>query len=638
MSHQGSHEAADSSSRDRINPGNNSYEQSQSNSATDQSNQEPSKQPNRIIRLTRPANPFSSTRTEGSTSSDKVENGSSAPAGSTTAATGAPAPGSRLAALQRPGSPMHRILQRAQSPALAAAAARMNRQSSGESSYNTENANNQNINPSDTNNVNTIGNSSTDPGRESRLSRPSRLRSGRASIDDASGQAVSENDTSKPAHEPRTIIPPRISSSGLTGSILLRRPASPGRQLQVNTNKPNVNQSLDGNSPRSPPSDTSPNTGSTQDDSQTRAAIRNKLRANSFKLKDLLTKKPFTKSADDGEEVGDEAADDGKSNEEEVRSSAGSRLLKTIGDGPDRTRWRREGIPSLTRSKSTVSDRTTSLISARYRQSKLLSEQSKGDSEQTVANSTEVAKDQPVPTEESNVIGANHPSNTLQSNPHSDTKLEGQSRVMLGATLLRSPRTRDNSENSNVPSLMSKSGTDSGSINKPEQQVLIEQQPKRFDNVDRQAKALSELEKEAEANLVFDSQMIGQNEVFESSKSVDSDKSSGNSRPYTRSQSEQQRISMEEDMSGQQKIMSQPGTPHKELQTVRGSKSYDNTPDGDFSRSSAALKRSLAVTDLDQAMKDRDQQRLNSLFKEHKLDGGESRMQQQNIGESRLEG
>lgn len=103
---------------------------------------EPVKQPSRIIRLSRPCNLYGSVRTTVSsvtTTSSSLTSSqatSSSVNGTTTgSAVLSGAPGSRLAALQRPGSPMHRILQRAQSPALAAAA-RMTRQASMDSTYN----------------------------------------------------------------------------------------------------------------------------------------------------------------------------------------------------------------------------------------------------------------------------------------------------------------------------------------------------------------------------------------------------------------------------------------------------------------------------------------------------------------------
>ena len=98
------------------------------------------KPPARIIRLSRPYNPYCSARTSvtsvTSTSTASIPSSSTSTTlnGTTTSSTVGPgAPGSRLAALQRPGSPMHRILQRAQSPALAAAA-RMTMQTPGEGS------------------------------------------------------------------------------------------------------------------------------------------------------------------------------------------------------------------------------------------------------------------------------------------------------------------------------------------------------------------------------------------------------------------------------------------------------------------------------------------------------------------------
>ena len=598
-------------------------DQSNTNCPDEHNQSEPTKQPSRVIRLTRPTNPYT-------TSSSSEGNSSST--GSTTVSNTAP-PGSRLAALQRPGSPMHKFLQRAQSPALAAAAARMNRQSAGDTISNTDNANNQNIGPSGASNTNSdsSGNTSNDTGREARFSR---LRSD------------TDNGEERPAHntggvdsvkEPRVAVPPRISSKSLTGSILLRRPASPsGRQPTLS--RLSTSQSLDSSGPRSPPTDSSTNQGTIHEDSQTRAAIRNKLRANSFKLKDLLTKKPFTKSADDDNGEGpDNITDESKSNnEEENKTGSGSRLLRTMGDCPDRTRWRRDGISALSRSKSTVSDRTNiSLISARYRQSKLLSssEQSQEVPEATqpqVDNGAEVSAEASKPAENR----ADDHSNTF--NP--GTKLGSPSKVTVGATLLRSPRTRNNSGNSNVPLSMSEIYADSE--NKSDQQIdrTVELQPKPSPNIQRKAKALSDLEKDVEANLVFDSQMIGQNEVFESNKEVESESSHEVTKQYARSQSEQYHSNQGEDTSGRQKISSEPCTPHKDQQIVRSSKSYDSTSEGDFSRSSPAIKRCLAVTDLDQAMRDRDQETLSSLFKDNKPGVETDKVMQQSVGETKRQG
>lgn len=111
----------------------NESEPDSSNAATP----EATKQPSRIIRLSRPYNPYSPARTTvtsvtSSSSGSSTQSSLSATNGIVTSpAVGPGAPGSRLAALQRPGSPMHRILQRAQSPALAAAA-RLTRQASGD--------------------------------------------------------------------------------------------------------------------------------------------------------------------------------------------------------------------------------------------------------------------------------------------------------------------------------------------------------------------------------------------------------------------------------------------------------------------------------------------------------------------------
>lgn len=631
---------ADKGSADHITPGESSKTASVAENAS-----EPPKAPSRIIRLTRPANPFSAAKSEPSTSA-AVSNGPVSAGNVTSSAGGSATPGSRLAALQRPGSPMHRILQRAQSPALAAAAARMNRQSVGDSNPSGSNTNEHSTNIHDNA---TSGVSKEPVVRQSKLGTFTEMksntdngvdRSNNPNSDDGKSAHVQKQEVSQ---EQRTNVPPRIPASSLSGSILLGRPASPlhsGRQSQSPLiNKPTFCQSLDGNSPRSPGTDSqlSPRqTLGTQDENQIseRVAIRNKLRANSFKLKDLLTKKPFVRSTDeDGENAADGSAQDKQehaSNNSEDTTSGESKLSQTLGDCPDRTRWRREGPLTLTRSKSTLSERTASLISARYRRTRpqVSADESKAANEQSVVQSTDLPTDalrngaEKAVSNTTGVKGSVNTETSSTASSNTETGSLGQNRVTVGATLLRSPRTRNQSENSNVPSKIQ-----SNEVNQTE---ISEKQSEQISSEDRKAKALSDLEKEAEASLVFDSQKMGQLEHLtsnsESGQQVDIGADPDRGRVYARSQSEHQKSESDDDLV-KQRINSEPATPQAEQHTVRGSRSCDGGSDGDFSKSSPALKRCLAVTDLDQAMRDRDQEKLSSIFKENMVEAGEEKGQ-----------
>ncbi|WAR18714.1 SDN5-like protein [Mya arenaria] len=244
---------------------------------TEKDSPERGRQASRIIRLSRPVNPYTQATNKTSTVDNSPQPTSTAP-GTATSMASTSAPGSRLAALQRPGSPMHRILARAQSPALAAAAARMNRQA-------TEGAQ-QTGNSAQSDNTNSAS---------------SEQQNGNHKDKD------SENG-SKEAH--KTIMPPRIQSSRLSSSILLRRPQSPlntNRQTPLSITKPSImSQSFDSLGPRSPASEdqSCPNeSAGSQDESS--------------------------------------AADRTGSQVENITDLP---LMQTMGDSPDRTRWRREGI------------------------------------------------------------------------------------------------------------------------------------------------------------------------------------------------------------------------------------------------------------------------------------------------------
>ncbi|XP_053384577.1 formin-like [Mercenaria mercenaria] len=397
------------------------------------------------------------------------------------------------------------------------------------------------------------------------------------------------------------------------------------------------------------------------DESQTadKVAIRNKLRANSFRLKDLLTKKPFVRSRDgskdeNGEENGEQNADNVSDESSRKVGSVTEASNKVSEAGTDRTRWRREGLSSLARSRSTASEKTATLISARYLRTRTRNSPQSSTGDKEAANGDNGKTAEKTINENANSKSENDTSTSvvktdeieigsqstnrvkpddISENKH-DTGVTGsahRSRVTVGATLLRSPRTRSTSGTSNVPcSPVEKSGPQNGLEDTSSNNSNFQNEPDNISKIvnpasdsdaDRKIKALSDLEKETDVNLVFDSENIGQTVPAAEDESGISEKNM----EYRRSQSEFTGSQPNAEESHKlHRNYSEPTTSDKEQSSIRGSKSYDNTPDADFARSSPALKRSLAVTDLDKAMRDRDQQKLSSIFKDNSKDAGES--------------
>ncbi|XP_052216251.1 uncharacterized protein LOC127834445 isoform X2 [Dreissena polymorpha] len=614
--------------------GSNSEFSDQNQTNQNVANPEPAtaRQPSRIIRLSRPTNPYSMSRTLPTTSLASVASEasnvssthsllSSTTALSTTSSSilGSAAPGSRLAALQRPGSPMHRILQRSNSPALAAAASILNRQSVAEHTNGGESSNNGAIvNRNDNNTyskdiVSKIVNGSSDGTSKTVL------------FEDTS---KSDAETAEAEGSAPPAVPPRIQSAKLTSSILLRRPQSPlntGRHAQL-LNKPNSSQSFDSNGPLSPSNGEQdalkPTSNADESLVSERVAIKNKLRNNSFRLKDLLNKRPFAKARDGESEGSEEQAASGPDSEnlkDAVTTETG--VGKMTSDCPDRTRWRREGISSLQRSKSTVSDRPPTLISSGILRPRTLNRVgntsadmnsefsniddriAKNGLEQTVHNNANTKGNESVKVDER--LGSPDGINDVPS-----------SRV----TLLRSPRTRQIVSNNTVPCLSptKESTTCDTDIKSDNYDHMKSEQ----DQNDRKAKVLTDLEKENEVNLVFDSQTIGQQdaELSDAQNTNKVEVKSNRKSIYTRSQSEFTKAVQSPTELAEIKMHSEPATPQKENHSIPSSQSYENNPDLEFANSSPALKRSLVVTDLDQAMKDRDYQKLASIFRDRDVE------------------
>lgn len=462
------------------------------------------------------------------------------------------------------------------------------------------------------------------------------------------------------------VIPPKIQSSTLTSSILLRRPQSPLNtgKSQLLIHKQTTYPNEDGNSQRSPLSSGQNSPGDSQvssavDESHTadKIAIRNKLRANSFRLKDLLTKKPFIRTREGSkDENGEDSSDQNATNV----SSESSEKVEGVKDasgraseaGMDRTRWRREGPTSLSRSRSTASDRSATLISARSLRARTrnstqssVEKQSDNDGKEKIeekrqhesfssnaeTDASSKVVDNPNENEtECQRSDKNSNQVDLLANKHDSgvTRTAPRTRATVGATLLRSPRTRSSSGSSNVPSSpVEKTGSqnDFTDLSKDKGNLQSEfSDVNKLENdseAGRNMKAISDLEKVNDVNLVFDSDSIGQTVPPE--ENSDQGHSQRN-KEYSRSQSEFTGSQPQtEDSHKLHRHYSEPTSPANEQSSIRGSKSYDNNPDAELSYS-PALKRSLAVTDLDKAMRDRDQQKLSTIFKVSSKDGQET--------------
>ena len=664
-----------------------------------------SKVPTRIIKLSRPSTQFSSSRAQATSQSETSVSASSNVNGVssvTSAVSGTPTPGSRLAALQRPGSPFHKYLQRAQSPALAAAAKLSAQRSSSSGTAGVkvsgDNAHEDSIKQEDGVNATQNGEAHSADG------------------DTVENKAL---DHSNQTQGRSSIIPPRIQSSALTSSILLRRPQSPlhgshGSYIPINRQVAGVasedSDHAGPKSPKSPKSDGPISPGLRAADNITsadRVAIRNKLRANSFRLKDLLEKRPFVKSheQDDNESKDDSATATRRLNESNRSTSL---PVDNSGDAEslNKDRPRVSALLLRSRSRNSGDKPPPTLISARSLRTRNadkvnvdLKETNDEDKNKTDASIQEVNINRTIENEEKDTCinavskqesasSASHEieHDSLQNFSGSDITRISENNMTVGATLLRSPRTRISSPDS--PVSLENISQQVPDIPKEQHNIPndnYEKSDDRDNNYENQtvdhstantvnaineshtdanaakSKAISQLEKEAEPNLVFDSENIGQSEkVLSSNQDVSLMKFDQDAVMSHSMTSSNQDIASKNDLkelqearkSAKESFMSKSmtassGTPRwrdwKQQRQRVGSepvtsvtdstedydkgrtlsvdeKSSDENKSVDMSRSSAALKRSLVVTDLDKAMIDRDQQKLSSIFKEGSLD------------------
>ena len=667
-----------------------------------------SKVPKRIIKLSRPSTQFSSSRAQATSQSETSVSASSNVNGVssvTSAVSGTATPGSRLAALQRPGSPFHKYLQRAQSPALAAAAklSAQRSSSSGTAGVKVSGDNAHEDSTKQEDGVNATQNGETHS----------------ADGDTVDNKAL---DHSNQTQGRSSIIPPRIQSSALTSSILLRRPQSPlhgshGSYIPINRQVSGVasedSDHAGPKSPKSPKSDGPISPGLRAADNITsadRVAIRNKLRANSFRLKDLLEKRPFVKSHDQDD---NESKDDSATATRRLNESSRSTSLPVDNSGDaeslNKDRPRVSALLLRSRSRNSGDKPPPTLISARSLRTRNadkvnvdLKETKDEDKNKTDASIQEVNINRTIENEEKdtriNAVSkqelASSASNetehdSLQNSSGSDITRISENNMTVGATLLRSPRTRISAPDSpvplenisqqvpdipkdphNIPNHANDNYEKSDDRNNNYENQTVDHSTANTVNAINQShtdantaksKAISQLEKEAEPNLVFDSENIGQSEkVLSSDQDVSLMKFDQDAVMSHSMTSSNQDIASKNDLkelqearkSAKESFMSKSmtassGTPRwrdwKQQRQRVGSepvtsvtdstedydkgrtlsvdeKSSDENKSVDMSRSSPALKRSLVVTDLDKAMIDRDQQKLSSIFKEGSLD------------------
>ena len=687
------------------------------------------KAPTRIIKLSRPSTQFSSSRARASnlpeTNAPAPQSASSnvngvANTALATAVSGTPAPGSRLAALQRPGSPFHKYLQRAQSPALATAAKLTKPASVPSTNTSAENIETAKDKQSivETQGINCERNEND------------------SSVSENKSDAVTNQTQSR-----SSIIPPRIQSSALTSSVLLRRPQSPlhgsrGSHLPVNKQVAGVvsehSESADPGSPNSPKSPkpdgpASPGISAANNiTSADRVAIRNKLRANSFRLKDLLTKRPYGKAKDEDSETKDDSATTATDRLGQLRSTSLDNA-----DGENKTdNSRVSAILLRSRSRASGERPPPTLISARSLRTRSAD---KPDSEvkfsvvkeTNVAESNTCAKnnisEESIRTEKPNTETSNTSSSVVsfdkgqkERNSVLNTSSEenqgiSENSVTIGATLIRSPKTRilstdespvpsdqiffptehdipkeshtipcdaqniprDSITDSNIPHHNQKtSAQDQNAVTSHDQNANAKNSYNLNDGYEHKSKAILDLDKEKEANLVFDSETMGQTEqnivnsdpsqslnaerMYSNLVNSKSDEIRSDSHKSDLKEIQDARKSAKESFLSQsltsqsltshssstprwrdwKRQRSEPGTTltdsmkdtdksDKRHLPVDDSKTSESVAAVDMSRSSPAMKRSLVVTDLDKAMIDRDQQKLSSMFKDGSQGDGE---------------
>ena len=675
--------------------------------------------PTRVIKLSRPSTQFSSSRAQtGSQSETSVSasgNVNGVSSSSTISATaGSLAPGSRLAALQRPGSPFHKYLQRAQSPALQAAAKLTKPASVSPANATGDDINKENLGETETHN-------------------------GEHNVNDVCSSDNKTDPSSNQTHSRSSIVPPKIQSSALTSSILLRRPQSPlhgsrNSQIPINRQVAGVatedSETAGPKSPNSPKSDGPKSPGLTAASSITSAdkvAIRNKLRANSFRLKDLLTKRPYGKARDEGEaEINDDSAAHKLTGSDRATSLPADNSCD--GEASSKEKPRVSAVLLRSRSRTSGDRPPPTLISARSLRARSLDKDtidSVSNTSKEVANDSNVSRseqksgnsaensDLKAGNSQNSAVNNNHTQEetiNMQSAPCVDNQGISESKITVGATLIRSPRTRISSSESPVPSDpnvvpqghdisndnqatskdiqhipqnshdIPKDKVDTLDINEYNNEAKMDEEShdqntnaksSRNDNnaSTAKSKAIADLEKEKEANLVFDSEAMGQSGQKTLNSSQDgspgspdresimthlvggaSHEESGDSEKSDLKEIKDARKSAKESFLSQsmtstsstprwrdwkqqrQRLGSEPGTSLTEKMgdTSKGrnlstddNKSPENVQNVDFSRASPALKRSLVVTDLDKAMIDRDQQKLSSIFKDGSQDNAE---------------
>ncbi|KAK3581849.1 hypothetical protein CHS0354_009737 [Potamilus streckersoni] len=541
--------------------------------------------------------------------------------GASTAVNGSLASGSRMAALQRAGSPLLKYVH----PQSQSVVGRLTRSDA-------------------------IPGSS--PGQSesmvSRLTRPgtiTRSSAGQSDTKDSQDGSISAKKQSETSSAGSSISASNSSSTEAKrplSALLFRRPQSPlvsGRQSPLVFSKTQEQgSSSNPTSPVNKEAEISPPSGdSLQQQQQNREAIRNKLRHNSFRLNDLLKKRPFVKARDQSTErtldkMGSSLeARDSAPGSESIAPEACSDDMSANVEQYETERFEAESLVSKVRSRSYFRSRTGNASNA----SSVISFRSKPVSvsdakPNDLTDGKEVDSLVSWPDSMSTSVSD---SQLKFSTSDFDSKFSDQSDSIPAQKSLESLYSK---ASMSVGSGDMSQGTDTSHSQEQEFVYNSMSDGEMITSQDHLASGdasigysnqnIFNLEKPKNANLVFDSEDMGKErpitEVQESPALLASsfqklaELTSKNSRSKSGERQPRSRLASAPGIC----LDTEPHTSPRTPRLMRGTKSHDATPDQELLQQNSGVKRTCAVTDLDKAMQDRDKQKLHALFKESSKD------------------
>ncbi|KAL3874749.1 hypothetical protein ACJMK2_037720 [Sinanodonta woodiana] len=422
-------------------------------------------------------------------------------------------------------------------------------------------------------------------------------------------------------------------------ALLFRRPQSPlgsGRQSPLVFSKTQEQgTSSNPTSPGNKEAEINPTSGdSSQQQQQSREAIRNKLRHNSFRLNDLLKQRPFVKARDQSAErtlgkMGSslearDIAPDSESKDPEASSVEMSANVEQYGT----ENVEAESLVSQVRSRSYFRSHTGNASSVISFRSKPVSVSDTKSSDLTDGKEVDSLVSQPDSTTTS-VSGSQlkfstldsqstNQSNSIPTQPSLES-IHSKSSMSIGSgDVSQGTNTSHGKEQEFVSSTMS-----DGEIINSQDHLASGDASMGYSNQN-----ILNLEKAKNAILVFDSEDMGKekpiNEVQETKSPVLlaasfqklAELTSKNSRSKSSERQPRSRLSSAPGISLDNEPHTSPRTPR----LMRGTKSHDASPEQELLRKNSGVKRTCAVTDLDKAMQDRDKQKLHALFKDNSKD------------------